>query len=116
MNKKQPDYDDEDRLDPELAALFSESNNSPLESNAFIHGVLEKIQRARRRRLLGHMSCTVVALTAGAFAAPFVGERTFALVDWLTQNTSATGIAPAFPLTCALGALITWRIARRAHH
>jgi hypothetical protein len=119
MNGKSTDFGGNDPgapFDPELAALFSETHDAPLEGDAFIRGVIEDVQQARRRKLLHRISGTVLTLTAGAFAAPFVGERTFEAADWLAQNVSATGGAFASPAACALAALITWRIARRAFH
>jgi hypothetical protein len=107
MNGNPPDFD------PQLADLFSEANEAPLEDTAFISHVLADIRRERRRRLLGRVSGIVMALTAGAFAAPFVGGRTFAAVDWLGQNISPGGAALASPVAGAVAALITWRIARR---
>lgn len=107
MNGTPPDFD------PRLAGLFNEANEAPLEDAAFINRVLEDIRRERRRRLLVRVSGTVMALTAGAFAAPFVGERTFDAVDWLGQNISPGGAAFAAPVAGAVAALITWRIARR---
>ena len=107
MNGNPPDFD------PRLADLFSEANEAPLEDTTFTSRVLDDIRRERRRRLLVRVSGTAIALTAGAFAAPFVGERTFDAVDWLGQNISPGGAALAAPVAGAMAALITWRIARR---
>lgn len=117
MNGKRTDFGDdhEERFDPELAALFDAAPDAPLDGEVFTAEVLRQLQRARRRRLLRPLAGTVIALTAGAFAAPFVGEQTFAVVGWLAQNASATGFALASPVGCALAALITWRIARRGY-
>jgi hypothetical protein len=106
---------DGERFDPGLAALFDEVHETPLEGDAFIRGVLGELQRARRRRLLRRVLGVVLALTAGAFAAPVVGELTFAAVDWLTLHLSVTGFVLASPAACAMAALITWRIARRGY-
>jgi len=119
MNGKRTEFgdpDDGELFDPELAALFGEANDAPLEHDAFVRGVLREVERERRRRLLSRIGGTAVALTAGAFAAPFVGEGTFGAVDWLAQNVSATDFTFASPAACVLAALITWRIARRAFH
>ena len=119
MNGKRTDFGDDhgdERFDPDLAALFDAAHETPLDADAFTRGVLGELQRARRRRLLRRILGTALALTAGAFAAPFVGERTFAVVGWLAQNASATGFVLASPMACALAALITWRIARRGYH
>lgn len=118
MNGKRTDCGDdhEERFDPELAALFDEAHETTLDADAFIRGVLGELQRARRHRLLRRILGTVLALTAGAFAAPYVGALTFAAVDWLAQNVSATGFALVSPAACALAALMTWRIARRGYH
>ena len=119
MNGKRTDFGDDhgdERFDPELAALFDEAHEITLEADAFTRGVLEELQRARRRRLLRRILRTVLALTAGAFAAPFVGALTFTGVEWLAQNVSATGFALVSPVACALAAFVTWRIARRGYH
>jgi hypothetical protein len=116
MNGKRTDFDDNhdgERFDPELAALFSEANEAPLEGDAFVHRVLREVEQARHRRLPARVGSIVATLTAGAFAAPYVGERTFDAVDWLARNMSTSAFAPALPAVCALAALFTWRIARR---
>jgi hypothetical protein len=118
MNGKRtngPDDIDE-RFDPELAALFSHAGEAPIEAEAFIGRVLEDIQRTRHHHLVRQVGGTALALVAGAFAAPFVGERTFDAVAWISQNVSATEGALSLPVASALAALITWRIARRAFH
>ena len=119
MNGKRTEFGDPDggeNFDPELAALFTAANEPPLEGDAFVRGVLSEVERERRRRLQSRIGGTAVALTAGAFAAPFVGEGTFGAVDWLAQNASTADFAFASPAACVLAALITWRIARRAFH
>jgi len=118
VNGKRTDFGDDhgdERFDLELAALFDEAHETTLDGDAFIRGVLGKLQRTRRRSLLSRILGTVLALTAGALAAPFVGALTFAAVEWLAQNVSATGFALASPVACALAALMTWRIARRGY-
>lgn len=119
MNGKRTDFGDDhgnERFDPGLAAFFDEANETALDADAFTRGVLGELQRARRRRLVRRILGTLLALTAGAFAAPFVGALTFAAFEWLAQNVSATGFALASPVACALAALVTWRIARRGYH
>ena len=103
-------------FDPELAALFAEAHDAPLDGNVFTAGVLRELQGERRRRLLRRILGTALALTAGAFAAPFVGALTFTAVDWLAQNVGSTGFVLASPSACALAAFMTWRIARRGYH
>jgi hypothetical protein len=80
--------------------------------------VLDAIQRERRHQMLWRVGGTLMALTAAAFAAPYVGARTFEAVHWVAQSLPSTGTgAPlASPIACAVAALITWRIARRAFH
>lgn len=118
MNGKRTDFGDDhgdERFDPELAALFDAAHETTLDGDAFTRGVLGKLQRTRRRRFLRRFLGTALALTAGAFAAPFVGALTFAAVERLAQNVSATGFALVSPVACALAALMTWRIARRGY-
>lgn len=124
MNGKRPmgpDYDSDpnhDGLDPALAELFTAAEaNAPLaDTNEFVGKVLRDIERVRRRRLVFQAGGTLMALTAGAFAAPYVGEQTFAAVDWLSRNVTATDVSPASPAAYLLAVLITWRITRRAFH
>jgi hypothetical protein len=119
MNGKRTEFDnteDGENFDPALASLFSAANETPLENDAFIRGVMSEVQRDRRRRLQRRIGGTAVALTAGAFAAPFVGEATFSAVDWLAQNVPTASFTFASPAACVLAALITWRITRRAFH
>ena len=118
MNGKRADSgDNHDRehFDPGIAALFNEANETPLDGAAFIEAVLRNVRRERRRHLIRRLGGTILALTAGAFAAPFVGERTVDAFDWLTQNAAGTGFALALPVAYALAALIIWRIARRRY-
>jgi hypothetical protein len=118
MNRQEtsrPD-DTEERFDPELAALFSDAGDAPLEAEVFIRRVSEDIQRTRHHRLVRQVTGTALALMAGAFAAPFVGAGTFRAVNWLAQNAPTASFAFASPAACVLAALITWRIARRAFH
>ena len=111
MNGKPTDFD------PEIAALFNEANETPLDGTAFIEGVLRNVQRERRRHFMLRLGGTLLALTAGAYAAPFVAARTMDAFDWLTGNATETEFGLALPVTCALAAaLITWRIARRGYH
>jgi hypothetical protein len=122
MNGKHPmgpDSDpNSDGLDPALAELFTAAeDNGPLaDTGEFVRKVLRDMQRARRRRLVLQAGGTLIGLTAGAFVAPYVGEQTFAAVDWLSRNPEATQIPLVSPAACLLAILITWRIARRAFH
>jgi|SRR5581483_1953137 len=116
MNGKQTDFgndQDGERFDPELAALFSEANDTALETETFTRNVLRQIARERRRRVLYQVGGTVAALSASALVAPFVGESTVDAVAWLTQGTPAAAATFTTPAAYALAALITWRIARR---
>jgi hypothetical protein len=110
MNGKPPDFD------PEIAALFNEANETPPDGTAFIEGVLRNVQRERRRHFMLRLGGILLALMAGACAAPFVAARTMDAFDWLTGNATDTEFGLALPVACALAALITWRIARRRYH
>jgi hypothetical protein len=119
MNGKRTDFGDDtsrEHFDPELAQLFSAASESPLSGTAFVADVLRSLERERRHQLLWRVAGTLMALTAAAFAAPYVGERTFDAVDWLAQDVSSAGAALASPVACAAAALITWLIARRGLH
>lgn len=119
MNGKRADSGDNhdgEHFDPGIAALFNEANETPLDGTVFIEAVLRDVQRERRRHLIRRLGGTALALTAGAFAAPFVGERTVDAFDWLTRNVAGTGFTLALPVAYALAGLITWRIARRRYH
>jgi len=116
MNGKRADHGDQipgEQFDPELAALFSEANETPLEADAFTRAVLRQIEQERRRRVMYQVGGTIAALSAGAFAAPFVGKTTFDAVVWLTQGTPPAAAMFTTPAAYALAAVITWRIARR---
>ena len=121
MNGKRTDFGDDtpgEHFDPELAQLFNEASQPPLSETAFVTDVLRAIERERHHQLIWRVVGTLMALTAAAFAAPYVGERTVDAVDWLTQSLSSTGTGAALasPVACAVAALITWRIARRGFH
>jgi hypothetical protein len=110
MNGKPDDFD------PEIAALFDEASETALDGTAFIEGVLRSVQRERHRHVIRCLGGTLMALTAGAFAAPFVAARTLNAFDWLTRNAAGTEFGLALPVAYALAALISWRIARRRYH
>ena len=119
MNGKRTDFGEDipgEHFDPELAQLFNEASEPPLSETAFVTDVLRAIERERRHQLFWRVLGTLMTLTAAAFAAPYVGERTFDAVDWLAQDVSSAGATLASPVACAVAALITWRIARRGFH
>ena len=119
MNGKRPldpdyDSDPDEGLDPALTGLFTAANEPLPGAEEFVSSILKDIQRARRRRLLSQASGTLMALAAGAFAAPYVGEQTFVAVDWLSRNLATTPETLASPAAYLLATFITWRIMRRA--
>jgi hypothetical protein len=99
---------DDGRLDPYLTRLFDEAD-APAHADAFVRATLEKLARARRRRLIARCASVATLMLAGALLAPSVAQVTLIVTSWLAEQLPATVLALG---SCACAALLAWRIAR----
>ena len=109
------DDDHDEGLDPDLTQLFDTSiTAATLTGEAFVSSVLQKMQRARRLRLMRQVASVTLIMVIGAFLAPYAAQGTLFVASWLTESPQGTGTAFVAPIGYVCASLIAWGIARWA--